>query len=237
MSKLYKFSAVLIASLLTACGGGGGSPGSTNEPYTITLRADRTQLPLNVDPLKNGPGIGVEYPFTTILYVEARKGTVPIPAGTAEVFGCNVSGGLSSGSLYYLDGKEEHYTEVAVAGGGTVKVPNAYRSITLGSNSGGNSFHFHTGDQAGTVRIICSVTNPSDGRAVSASVDIVVGAASGRAASIQTIAQYPVLGKQGNLGNVRTSTAVEGYVWDDANQPVPASAKPNMQGAIVGGGA
>ena len=235
MSKLHKLSAILLTSLLAACGGGGGSSGTTNEPYSITLRADRTQLPLNV--AGNSPGIGVEYPFTTTLYVDARKGSVPIPAATTEVFGCNVSGGLASGSLYYLDGKDEHQTEVTLPGGGTTKVPNAYRSITLGANSGGNSFHFHSGDQAGTVRIVCSVTNPSDGKAVSASVDIVVGASTGKAASIKTIAQYTDLGRQGNVVNKRTSTAIEGYVWDEANQPVPASTKPNLQVAIVGGGA
>lgn len=235
MLNFYKFSSVLLISLLAACGGGGGSPGTTNEPYSITLRSDKTQLPINV--AGNAPGIGVEAPFTTTLYVDARKGSVPISAGTTEVFGCNISGGLSSGALYYLDGKEEHQTEVDLPGGGTTKVPNAYRSITLGANSGGNSFHFHAGNQAGTVRIICSVTDPSDGRAVSASVDITVGASTGKAASIKGIAEYPVLGRQGNLANLRTSTAISGYVLDDANQPVPVSAKANLQVAIVSGGA
>ena len=46
--------------------------------------------------------------------------------------------------------------------------PTAYRSITLGSNAGGNSFHFHAGNQAGTATITCSVEDPRDKRQVSA---------------------------------------------------------------------
>lgn len=125
-----------------------GSPGTTTEPYSISLRADKVQLPLNIAGAR--PGIGVSSPYTTTLYVEARKGSVAIPGGTAEVFGCNISGGLSSGSLYYLDGKAEHETDVTV-GGVTTKVPNAYRSISLASNSGGNfSFPFWKSGGAGS---------------------------------------------------------------------------------------
>lgn len=226
MLKFCKFASVLLSALLVACGGGGGSPGTTNEPYTITLRVEKNKLPINIASV--GPGIGVYAPWTTVLYVEARKGGIPITAGTAEVFGCNVSGGLGSGVLYYLDGKEEHQTD---------GVPNAYRSITLGSNSGGNSFHFHAGNQAGTARVTCSVTDPSDNRTISASVDITVGASTGLVSSIKGVSQFDVLGVQGNLLNFRTSTAIEAYALDDANQPVPVSAKANMQVAIVSGGA
>ena len=236
MSKFYKISTLLLTAVLTACGGGGGSPGNTNVPYTITLRADKTQLPVNIAPGANRASIGVYAPFTTTLYVEARKGDVPIPGGT-EVFACNVAGGLSSGALYYLDGKEEHEVEIDDGMGGTIKVPGAYRSVTLGSNSGGNSFHFHAGDQSGVARITCSVNDPADARTVSASVDITVGTATGKAASIKGVAAYDVLGRQGNTNNIRTTSAIEAYVLDDANQPLPAAAKPNLQVAIVAGGA
>ena len=67
------------ATLLAACGGGGGSPGDTPESYTITLRAAKTSLPLNV--AHYPPGIGVDAPFTTTLYVSAKKGDAPIPGG------------------------------------------------------------------------------------------------------------------------------------------------------------
>ena len=210
----------VFAAALAACGGGGGSPGDTPEAYTITLRAERTSLPLNVGHYP--VGIGVEYPYTTTLYVNAKKGSAPIPGGE-DIFGCNTEYGLSSGPLYYLDGKEDHQKD---------GVPSAYRSITLGSNSGGNSFHFHAGDQAGTARITCSVHDPRANRQVSASINITVGGATGMAGSIKGVASYPVLGTQGNNFNLRQSTAINASVWDDANQPVPDTSKANLQVSI-----
>lgn len=235
MRKISSILAPVLAVMLTACGGGGGSPGETQEPYTITLRADKTQLPLNVAGIR--AGTGVYAPYSTTLYVQASVGGRPIPGEGDETFGCNVAGGLDTGSLYYLDGKEEHEVEVDDGNGGKIKVPGAYRSITLGANSGGNSFNFHAGDTAGTARITCTVSDPRDKQQKSASVDITVGAATGRAASIQGIAAYPTLGTQGNTNNVRTSTAIEAYILDDANQPVPAPSKANLQVAIASGGA
>lgn len=234
MQKAFKFFALASAAVLTACGGGGGSPGQTQESYSITLRADKNQLPINLTGVRAGSGVYA--PYSTTLYVQASIGGNPIPGGE-EIFGCNVAGGLDTGSLYYLDGKEEHEVEIDDGAGGKIKVPGAYRSITLGSNSGGNSFHFHAGDTAGTARITCSVSDPRDKQQKFASVDITVGGASGRAASIQGIAAYPSLGTQGNTNNVRTSTAIEAQVLDEANQPVPAPTKANLQVAIVSGGA
>ncbi len=233
MSIFYKLPAVLLVSLIAACGGGGGSPGSTNESYTISLRSDKLQLPLNIDPAANRAGIGVYAPYTTTLYVEARKGAAPIPGGD-NIFGCNVSGGLSSGSLYYLDGDDSHTVEVDDGLGGTIKVPASYRSITLGANSGGNTFHFHAGDQAGVSKITCSVTDPASGRVMSTSVDITVGGATGKAASIQSIAQSSYLGTLNNVNNVRNNTTIQMHLWDEASQPVPMPVNANVQVSIVG---
>lgn len=233
MSKFYKLPTLFLVSLVAACGGGGGSPGSTSESYTISLRSDKVQLPINIDPSNNRASIGVYAPYTTTLHVEARKGSAPIPGGE-DVFGCNISGGLSSGALYYLDGDESHLVEVDDGLGGTIKVPGSYRSITLGSNSGGNSFHFHTGDQAGLAKITCSVTDPASNRVVSASVDITVGEATGRAASIQSIAQSSYLGTVNNVNNVRNNTTVQLRLWDEASQPVPTPANANVQVSIIG---
>lgn len=219
-NKITLMSAVLAAAL-TACGGGGGSAGETSESYTITLRAEKTTLPLNVGGFR--AGIGVEFPYTTVLYVNAKKGSAPIPGGE-DVFACNTSYGLSSGPLYYLDGDEEHEDDNGN--------PLAYRSITLGSNSGGNSFHFHAGDQAGTATITCSVQDPRSNTAVSTSINIAVGSATGMAATVRAVAAYPVLGTKGNLSNLDVSTAINARVWDDANQLVPDSSKPNLQVSI-----
>ncbi|MCD6663699.1 MAG: Ig domain-containing protein [Comamonas sp.] len=234
--KILKNLALSAAAavLAVACGGGGGSPGETHTGYQITLRAERTQLPVNLGNV--GPGIGVSSPYTTTIYVNATEGGNPIPGGE-DIFGCNTAYGLSSGPLYYLDGKDEHEHDVTLPDGTTVKVPSAYRSITLGSNAGGNSFHFHAQDTAGKATITCSVTDPRDKRNVSASIDITVGAATGKAASIETIVTTPALGTQGNPNNVPGSTAVNVHVRDDANQPIPDGAQPNLQVAIVAGGA
>ncbi|MBP6119318.1 MAG: hypothetical protein KA504_08535, partial [Giesbergeria sp.] len=227
MKKLIGMTALAMSALLTACGGGGGSAGSSDLPYSISLRADKTQLPLNIS--NQMAAIGAYSPFTTTLYVEAREGNRPILGGT-EIFGCNVAGGLESGSLYYLDGKDEHMVEVDDGKGGTIKVPGAYRNIVLDSNSGGNSFHFHAGNKAGTARITCTVTNPADKLVSSASVDIVVGAATGKPASVTVTTQGPrYLGTSTNTFNLPKSVAISAKVMDDANQPVPNPSGANLK--------
>lgn len=231
MRKLIGIVGLAAAALLAGCGGGGGSPGDTPESYSITLVAEQTSLPLNTAGYP--VGIGPQHPFTTTLYVNAKKGDAPIPGGT-DIFACNTAYGLPSGPLYYLDGNSEHEHDVPDGNGGTIKVPNAYRSITLPSNAGGASFHFHASDQAGVATITCSVHDPRANREVSTSVNITVGGGegSGKAASVVAIATYPTLGVQGNLYNARTSTAVNAYIWDDANQPVPGSGHANLQVSI-----
>lgn len=227
ISTIAVFS-VACAAVLSACGGGGGSGGESHAPYQITLRAERTQLPINVGNV--GPGIGVSAPYTTTVYVQATDGGNPIPGGDDGVFGCNTSYGLSSGPLYYLDGKDEHMHDVTLPDGSTVKVPSAYRSITLGSNAGGASFHFHAGDQAGTATITCSVFDPRDKKNVATSISITVGAATGKPASIVNTMQAPgYLGTQPNVHNLPASVVVNTRVWDDANQPVPDPAAANLQ--------
>lgn len=236
MKNFIRLAAIVTTSFLVGCGGGGGSSGTVASEYKINLQADKTRLPINLEGV--GPGQGVNAPFTTVLHVNATVAGAPIPGGE-EIFGCNVAGGLNSGSLYYLDGDEEHETEIDDGNGGKIRIPNAYRSITLGSNAGGNSFHFHAGNSAGTVRITCSVTDPRDQQQKSATIDITVGggAGTGMAASVQGIALYPTLGIQNNTNNLRTSTAINAYVWDDANQPVRGGANADLQVSIMSAGA
>ena len=84
MQKIFKILGPVLAVALTACGVGGGSPGETQESYSITLRADKPQLPINVADIL--PTIGVYAPFTTTLYVDAAVGGRPIPGGEDGVF-------------------------------------------------------------------------------------------------------------------------------------------------------
>ena len=224
MKKWLVCLGLCAAALLSACGGGGGSSGDTQEQYSITLRADKTSLPLNIGGVP--PGAGVNAPYTTTLYVNAREGNDPIQDGD-NIFSCNMTGGLDVGALYYLDGDSSHQDS-------TTDAPLPYRNITLGANAGGNSFHFHASSQAGTAHITCTVTDPRDNRVYSASVDITVGTTTGKAGSIQVIPQQQgSLGVQGNLANLRTSVDLQAYVWDDANQPVPNPSAPNLQVSIL----
>ena len=219
--------AASVAGMLVGCGGGGGSSGDNNLQYSITLRADRTNLPINISGTTAGQG--VYSPYTTTLYVQAKEGNDPILGGE-EIFSCNVAAGLATGSLYYLDGDDEHMVELP---DGT-KVPGAYRSIVLGANAGGSSFHFHSANEAGVARITCSVTDPRDNRVYSASVDINVGAATKKPASVVAKWQAPgYLGTQFNPNDIRNNVGLQVQVHDDANQPVPNPTAPNLQVGIV----
>lgn len=223
MRKIVGISALVVSSLLAGCGGGGGSPGDSKLPYSISLRAEKTQLPINIS--NQGPAIGAYARYTTTLYVQAEEGGKPILGGE-DIFACNVAGGLDSGALYYLDGDEAHEDDDGN--------PLAYRSITLDANSGGNSFHFHAGTKSGTARITCSVTNPSDQQVSTASVDIVVGAATGKPASVIATAQAPgYLGSRDNLFLLRNNVGIQAFVMDDANQPIPAPGASNLQISIL----
>ena len=235
MKTIFKIMTPMLAAALVACGGGGGSPGTTQESYSITLRADKTQLPINVAGVRVGQGVYA--PYSTTLYVQANMGGRPILGGEKDVFGCNVSGGLNSGSLYYLDGDPEHQEEVDDGNGGKIKIDLAYRSITLDSNSGGNSFHFHAKNQAGIARITCTVTDPRDQQQKSASVDIVVGGATGKPASIRVSAEKTgysgYLGTKNNANSLLNQMAAQVFVMDDANQPVSSGSEPNVKIEII----
>lgn len=229
MRKLGLAIGLSVAALVGACGGGGGSPGETNEAYSITLRTDKKQLPINIS--HHPAGAGAYAPYTTTLYVEAREGNKPIPGGE-DIFGCNIVQGFESGALYYLDGDDEHEDEDGN--------PAPYRAVVLGSNSGAATFHFHASDKAGTARVLCSVTNPRDRQVSSAAVDIVVGANTGMPASVIAFAQDPgFLGSQNNANNIRNSVGIQAFVMDDANQPVPnpANGVANLRVEILNGGA
>ena len=221
-----------LAALVAGCGGGGGSPGNTQLEYKITLRADQTQLPLNIGAMP--PGKGTFAPYTTVLYVNATEGGKPI-LGAEDAFVCNVAGGLNTGSLYYLDGDPEHEDEDGN--------PLAYRSITLGANSGGNSFHFHAGTTAGTARITCTITDPRDKQVKAASVDITGGGAPGGAggmpASVTVQATDPrtrFLGSRSNLNSIPNSIALQAIIRDELNQQVTNPGAANLQVSIVNEG-
>ncbi|MGB4925555.1 MAG: Ig domain-containing protein [Giesbergeria sp.] len=230
MKKFFGVAALAISALLSACGGGGGSSGDSSLDYSISLRAAKTQLPINIS--NEQPSTGAYARYTTTLYVEAREGGAPIPGGI-DIFGCNIAQGLDSGALAYLDGDPAHKVTVKDENGNDIEIEGLYRSVVLGSNSGGNSFHFHASNQAGTARITCSVTNPADKQVHSASVDIVVGAATGKPASVIATTQAPrYLGSRDNLNLIRNNVGIQAFLMDDANQPIPDPSAANVQISI-----
>lgn len=230
------------ASLLVACGGGGGGgsggglpggPTPANE-YAISLRADRVSLPANIAEV--GPGVGIDSPYTTTLYVSAyRKNTNdPIPGGE-DVFGCNViPTGLEYGALYYLDGDPEHEVEIEVPGGDPIRVPGSYRAVTLDSNAGGASFHFHAGSKAGTATITCAVTDPQSGKQVSTSLQIAVGSSTGKASQVVANVSSPKYLYVQNA-NGPSQLLIQAQILDEAGQQIsdPASDVNNLFARIV----
>ena len=239
------FRGLILASsvaVLTACGGGGGGGGiggvDPANPYTISLRADRTSLPINIT--GELPGIGVNSPYTTTLYVTARRGNTgdPIPGGE-DIFGCNlIPEGLEYGALYYLDGDPEHEVEVEDENGDTITIPAAFRAVTLDANAGGASFHFHSSDKSGTATITCSVFDPQANKNVSTSLQIQVGQATGQVSQVRVNRGAPnFLFAQNTNGT--TQLVVQAELLDEAGQrvPDPAAGIDNLHARIIGFGA
>lgn len=231
------------ASLLAACGGGGGGstgglpggPTPSNE-YEIFLTAERVSLPLNLEgvypgvPGDNYSGFGRGAVYTTQLVVSARRKNTsdPIPGGE-DVFACNQITGLESGNLMYLDGDPEHEIEYKYIGIDpvtgepaelTVDIPASYRSVSLDSNAGAATFHFHANDKVGVATIRCAVADPQSGVSKSADVQINVGGTStGRPAMVQVTRQaLNYLYMQGLNGP--TQMVLQTTILDEAGQPV-----------------
>lgn len=223
MKNIFKMSLLLAAATLAGCGGGGGSGGESQQQYGIALRSDLAQLPLNINPVANVPMVGAFAPYTTTLYINATEGNRPVPDDTA--FSCNLDAGKDTGGLYYMDGDSAHENDDGS--------PARYGSIVLKSNSGGASFHFHSGNKAGTARIVCTVTDPRDSKIYESSTSISVGAVTGKPAWIIGSGQMStVLGTRDNLSGLPNSVAIQAAVYDDANQPIPNPPAANVQVSI-----
>lgn len=214
------------SGILTGCGGGGGGA-STPSYWTIDVRADAQTLPINI--AGEVPRIGGRY--TTTLYVEVKdSGGRPVPGGNV---GCSYAGGLDTGALYYLDGAPDHETKETIDGV-EYTTPNAYRAVTLSTNAGLASFHFHASSVAGPATVRCTVTDA--GNVVrSDEVTIQVGGTpSGKVSQVVFDRSSPnYLFVQGYNGP--TQIQLQASVVDEAGQAVvnvPAGAN-NVQLRIV----
>ncbi len=227
LTNLFWLLALSLFALLSGCGGGGGGGPVT---YEITLRADRTNLPLNI--AGEGPMIGGRY--TTTLFVEAKDSLGnPIQGGEDVFFSCNIVAGLDAGALYYLDGDPEHET-TEVIDDVEVTFPNAYRAVTLETNAGSASFHLHAANIVDTVVVRCTVTEAGSGIQRSAQVSIQIGGPpSGKVSQIVFDTISPnLLFVQGMNGE--TQVQIQANVVDEAGQVVnPATGANDMQVRIV----
>jgi hypothetical protein len=233
MYELKPLKGLLLAGLIGAtgilagCGGGGGGGAGTPSYWTIDVRSDAATLPINI--ANEVPRIGGRY--TTTLYVEV-KDMAGRPASGGDI-GCSYAGGLDTGALYYLDGDPDHETTETIDGV-DITTPNAYRSVTLSTNSGLASFHFHASSVAGAATVRCTVTDA--GNVVrSDEVTIQVGGApSGKVSQVVFDRSSPnYLFVQGYNGP--TQIQLQASVVDEAGQPVvdvPAGAN-NLQLSII----
>ncbi len=244
------------ALLLAACGGGGGGsggglpggPAPSNE-YEVRVTADRMQLPLNLDknPCINPPSSRSAY--ATALYVEAfRRGTMdPIPGGE-EVFSCVVQQGIESAALYYFRGEDDDKVEIK-CGEDDVEIEGAYRSIVLGANAGGASFHMISNDKVGPVQVRCSATDPQSGKQAFGEITIQVGGdATGRPAQVRVNKMDqndrawgflypqgvydPSKGPQGV--NEPTMLRLQAQLLDEAGQRVNGGSSDNLRACLIG---
>ncbi len=233
MRNLLKPLALVAPLLLAACGGGGGSGGESQQQYSIKLTSSKTTVPVNVGGSLPGYGNGDYYPYMSTLYIQANAGNNPIPNQEDGAFSCNITSGLDSGALYYLDGKDEHTVDVAM-GTETVKVPGAYRNITLGSNAGGASFHIISHGIAGDVTVQCSVTDPRDNKIYTDRATVKVGGGStATPANVTLTKDATYLGSRDNVNNIANSMVVQAILKNDNDQPVSSSGNANLQVSIV----
>lgn len=216
-----------LTGLLTGCGGGGAG---SSQSYSISVRADESSLPANIAGV--GPSIGGSY--TTTLYVDVKDADgKPIPAGEDNV-GCSYESGLDSGPLYYLDGDPEHETTETV-NGVEITTPNAYRAVSLSTNAGLATFHFHASSIVGPATIRCTVTDPGGVvRATTATIQVGSNTASGQVSQVVFDTSSPnYLFVQGFNGP--TQIQMQANLVDEAGQPItniPAGAN-NLQLRIV----
>ncbi|WP_143326170.1 hypothetical protein [Vandammella animalimorsus] len=234
------------ATVLLACGGGGGggSGGTPNAPYKIELTAQRYSLPLNLEGKRPGldgySGFGRLSPYTVALDVKATIAGRPIPSNEDNAFSCSLDRTVGNDvALYYLDGKSEHEVEVTLEDGRQLKLPGAYRAITLPSNSGMATFHFHADDTAGVAKITCTIQDPRDQQVREASVEIKVGEDNPNPSPTDLYIETRTTGSVGYTftqgSQLNNQIQVQAAIFDVQNQRVPDPIGNNLHARIVSG--
>lgn len=242
------------AVLLAACGGGGGSGGDEGcllgqcvDPVTLTVSADRVQLPLNMqmdgftsfNDCFNTPNTAPRY--LTTLYVQARTKSGQVLSGE-DLFQFNILSGFESGSLYYLDGDPDHEVECTYIDGAdekTVDVPAAFRFGTLDAAANGATMHLLGTDKAGTVRVEFGVVEPVSNKLITRTIDVQVGGnPTGRPSALHVDKvdlsgmTLSFLYPQGR--NDPTMLRLQTKMSDEAGQPVTNPSAANLRACLIG---
>lgn len=204
-------------------GSGGGFTGGFTGRQTISieLTADRTTLPLNILGASVYNNI-----YTNLLTVVVRQnGNLYSPPSGVSI---SVVSGLSSGSLYYLDGDEDHEDDDGN--------PQSYRRMTWDQDEtdGIVTAHFHVdGGIPGEVVLAATVIDPNTNQAVSAYLTLTVTGGgtsngSGSPAAVNFVMDAtPVYISTNPIG---TTTVIQQnyklfqiFVFDDYGQPINPS--------------
>jgi hypothetical protein len=202
---------IVLAFLISSCGGGGSDDGGTFEnqgigEVSVSITADKTTLSTNPNDL--GPDPALPYTNTITVRVQSPDGTL-VPSCIA----IDVTPSLANGALYYLDGDPEH--EVKDRDGKPTGVPAAYRRLIFGCETQQGSTsqapttgivtaHFHAFDVPGTVILTASATDPNTNRSVSANLPITVSGGTGPVTSLTFTGPFvnAVLANRINFGTV-----------------------------------
>lgn len=224
LPRLKRFSQLVLTVLLLSWGMVDAVAGFIiNNPMSISITADRTTLPVNINGY--GPNIGGPYTNTITVTVNKNGNLVATPINVA------VSAGLASGSLYYLDGDPDH--EVCPKGQECppgITVPGAYRQVAFKDATGIATFHFHADNVAGTVVLTASASDPETGRVVSAALTIKVtgggGSGGGKPSTVTILMDpSPVYIRDNPVGTTVTSQSTtkifQVFIGDDFGQGIP----------------
>lgn len=222
---LFMLSVALVGSGISSAVGAGFF--GVSSTVTIEFTADKTTLPLNI--LGAGAGNSI---YTNTLYVTVKKNGKLYNAPNVAI---SVASGLSSGSLYYLDGETEH--EMCPSGATcppTPTVPKAYRTLTFEDTTGVVSAHFHTDGGPGTVVLTATVQDPNSLEVISKNLTLqVIGGGGsvtgGMPASVKFLMDdAPVYIRDNPWGTTsvtqNTSKVFQIFVLDDLGQPINSGA-------------
>ena len=167
---------VITAAALTACGGGGGSAGDTNERYEIDMQVmPRSVLYTTPETgyARRGNTYNANFEAEIILHVRKGDGDLA-PDGTSV--SCHVDGVGVGGFVDADSTTTAAATDAEPQCDAATTVPSMTYTTSVTTAAGVHRMHFHTGNTptcsptvtgvlcSPEARIVCRVIDPRDGR-------------------------------------------------------------------------